>query len=235
MSWWQSLIATPPRLSAAQHEALATLRALPRCDANCAIETQRFIVVDVESTGLNLSTDKLIAIGAVAVSAGAVLLDQGFETVLQQHAPSSIGNILIHGIDGTTQTSGMEPAAALLKFLAYIGNAPLVAYHAAFDRSMIATATKAFLGLQIDNPWLDLAYLAPALYPELAKQSKHQRSLDEWTAEFGIVNVNRHNAVADALATAQLLLVLLASAKHQTGGRLSDLIKTEKAQQWLSR
>ena len=235
MSWWQSLFATPPRLSASQHEALAAFRALPKCDVNCTIESQRFIVVDVESTGLNLSTDKLIAIGAVAVGADAVLLDQGFETVLQQHAPSSVDNILIHGIDGTTQTTGIEPAEALLGFLAYIGNAPLVAYHAAFDRSMIATATKTFLGVKIGNPWIDLAYVAPALYPELAKQSKHQRSLDEWTAEFGITNMNRHNAIADALATAQLLLVLLARAKQQTGGRLRDLIQTEKAQQWLSR
>jgi DNA polymerase-3 subunit epsilon len=235
MNWWQGLFAPPSRLSTSQHDALTAFRALPKCDAKSDIDTQRFIVVDVESSGLNLSTDKLIAIGAVAVSAGAVLLDQGFEVILQQCAPSTVDNILIHGIDGTAQTTGMEPTAALLAFLAYIGNAPLVAYHASFDRSMIDAATKTFLGMKINNPWIDLAYIAPALFPELAIRSKYQRSLDEWTADFAISNMNRHNAVADALATAQLLLVLLARAKHQTGGRLRDLIQTEKGQQWLSR
>lgn len=235
MSWWQGLISRPKGLSASQVDALTAYRALPKCDAQSDIDTQRFIVVDVESSGLNLSTDKLIAIGAVAVSAGAVLLDQGFEVILQQRAPSTVDNILIHGIDGTAQTTGMDPAAALLEFLAYIGNAPLVAYHASFDRSMIDTATKAFLGVKIGNPWIDLAHVAPALFPELAMRSRNQRSLDEWTEDFAISNINRHNAVADALATAQLLLVLLARAKHQTGGRLRDLVQTEKAQQWLSR
>lgn len=235
MTWWQDLFGKTPDLSADQRAALAAFRALPKCEPNTSIDMQRFIVVDVESSGLNLSTDRLIAIGAVVVQGGAVLLDQGFEVVLQQTAPSTTDNILIHGIDGTTQTTGIEPVAGLLKFLAYIGKSPLIAYHAPFDQSMINRATRQFLGMKIDNPWIDLAHVAPALFPELAQGSKRHRALDEWTTDFAIVNTNRHNAVADALATAQLLLVLLARAKQHTGGRLCDLIQTEKAQQWLSR
>ena len=232
MSWWSSLIDRTPLLSADQHAALGAFMTLPKLDLTNTIYAQRFVVVDVESSGLNLKTDRLIAIGAVTVADGAVCLNQGFEVVLQQTTPSAVDNILIHGIDGTTQTSGMEPAAALLKFLAFIGNSPLVAYHAPFDRTMIDRATKTFLGIKIRNPWVDLAHIAPALFPEIAGG---RRALDDWTTAFGIVNTNRHNAVADALATAQLLLVLLARAKRQTSGRMSDLIQIEKAQQWLSR
>ncbi|MBK9626113.1 MAG: 3'-5' exonuclease [Rhodocyclaceae bacterium] len=237
MSWWQNLFGKPPALAEAQHQALAAYRALPKCDSAGKLDAQRFIVVDVESSGLSLSTDRLIAIGAVAVEHGAVRLDQGFEVVLQQAAPSSVDNILIHGIGGTSQTTGMAPAAALLAFLAYVKNSPLVAYHAPFDRSMIDTATQATLGIKIHNPWLDLAYLAPALFPELVKGSKQPRALDDWTNNFAIANTNRHNAVADALATAQLLLVLLSRAQQQVsqGGRLRDLMQMEKAAHWLAR
>lgn len=232
MSWWSDLAGRRPPLSSAQTAALKAFVSMPACDQTIEIEAQRFVVVDVESTGLNLSTDRLIAIGAVTVSNGAIQLDQGLDVVLQQAAPSAVDNILIHGIDGTTQTTGKDPAGALLEFLAFIGNSPLVAYHAPFDRSMINKATKTYLGMNLNNPWLDLAFIAPALLPEMAKG---KQGLDDWTRAFEIVNTNRHNAVADALATAQLLLVLISRANQENVVSLRDLIKLEKAQQWLTR
>ena len=211
---------------------MVAFESLSNCDMSTTLEAQRFVVVDVESTGLNLSTDKLIAIGAVTVINGAIHFDQSLDVVLQQETASGVDNILIHGIDGTTQTSGKNPADALLEFLSFIGNAPLVAYHAWFDRSMINKATKTYLGMTINNPWIDLAFIAPALLPELAKG---KQGLDDWTGAFNIVNTNRHNAVADALATAQLLLVLMSRAHDQNYTTLRDLIQIEKAQQWLTR
>jgi DNA polymerase-3 subunit epsilon len=232
MSWLSVFRGNKPSLSPEQAAALAAFEALPAADSNMALESQRFVVVDVESTGLNLTTDKLIAIGAVTAINRAIHFDQGLDVVLQQETASAVDNILIHGIDGTTQTSGRNPADALLAFLSFIGNAPLVAYHAPFDRSMINKATRTYLGMTIKNPWIDLAFIAPALLPELAK-GKH--GLDDWTGAFDIVNTNRHNAVADALATAQLLLVLMSRAGEQNHTTLRDLIQIEKAQQWLTR
>jgi DNA polymerase-3 subunit epsilon len=50
--------------------------------------------------------------------------------------------------------------------------------------------------------WVDLAWLAPALLPERALSCK---GLDAWLKAFGIANFKRHDALADAFATAQLL------------------------------
>ena len=232
MSWWPIFGDKRPTLSLSQQEALAAFESLSNCDMSTTLEAQRFVVVDVESTGLNLSTDRLIAIGAVIVTNDAIHLEQGLDVILQQEIPSTVDNILIHGIDGTTQTTGKNPVRALLEFLAFIGNSPLVAYHAPFDRSMINKATKRYLGMTIDNPWIDLAFIAPALLPEIAQG---KRGLDEWTAAFEIVNTNRHNAVADALATAQLMLVLMSRAREQNYTSVRNLIQLEKAQQWLTR
>ena len=64
-------------------------------------------------------------------------------------------------------------------------------------------------GLPDDRrPWLDLAPLAGALVPEAYRYGG--RSLDDWLAAFGIECAIRHNAAADALATAELLLRLRA-------------------------
>lgn len=211
---------------------LEVYQTLASCDTQAALAAQRFVVVDVESTGLDVFSDRLIAIGAVEVAGGRLHLGQGFEVVLRQAAPSTVDNILVHGIGGTEQTTGIDPVEALLAFLGYLGNAPLVAYHADFDRTLIERATREFLGITLDNPWIDLAQIAPALYPEHAP---NRHALDDWTALFGIENPNRHNAVADACATAQLLLVLLARAQAQGHARVEALLQLEKDQRWLIR
>ena len=93
-------------------------------------------------------------------------------------------------------------------------------------------ATKSAESATPDNAWLDLAAIAPVVFPEHAR---HARTLDDWTRLFGIPNHARHNALADALATAQLLLVVLARASQSGSRRLADLIAASAGRRWLSR
>ncbi len=205
MSWLERLFGNKVELTPQQAQRLAAWQSLPTPPQGLPMNECRFVVVDVESSGLNLSKDRLIAIGAVAVTNGEVQLNDSFEIVLQQARVSEKENILIHGIGGAAQREGVLPADALLTFLEYLGKDPLIAFHVAFDESMISRAMKTFLGLNFRHAWADLAYVAPALYPQLARQL---RSLDDWMGVFKISNYARHNALADALATAELLLAL---------------------------
>ncbi|MFZ5474238.1 MAG: PolC-type DNA polymerase III, partial [Pseudomonadota bacterium] len=171
-------------------------------------------------------------IGAVAVAHGRIRLADSFEIVLRQEAISDKDNILIHGIGGERQREGIEPAEALLRFLEYLGNSPLVAFHVAFDAIMIRRACQQYLGLDWRHPWLDLAYVMPALLPQYARK---YRALDHWVGHFGIGNYARHNALADALATAQLLLTALPLARRQGQNHYRALQELERAQHWLDR
>ncbi len=199
------LFGAKPELTDAQAQRLARWRALPEVAIGSPMDASRYIVVDVETSGLNVNKDRLIAIGAVAVSNGRISLSDSLEIVLQQHRVSDKQNILIHGIGGTAQSEGVPPVDALLTFLEYVGRDPLIAFHVAFDQTMIGRAIREYLGFKLQHTWADLAYVAPALYPELARRC---RSLDHWMANFGISNYARHSALADAVATAELLLAL---------------------------
>jgi DNA polymerase-3 subunit epsilon len=219
--------APKPRLSPRQAEWLASWRMLPKIESTSRIDQTRLVVVDVETTGLNLMNDTLISIGAVAVVNGRIALGDSFSVVLQQRESSRKENILIHGISGSAQREGVLPADALLAFLEYLGKSPLVAFHVAFDETMIKRALHQYLGISFEHPWLDLAYVLPTLYPGLMPS---HRSLDDWASHFDIGNDDRHNAVADALATAQLLLVAIAQARlaHETRN-YDGLRKLERA------
>ena len=197
--------------------------------ADAPLSATRVVVADVETSGLDPHRDRLIAIGAVGLEHGLIRLGDSFRVVLRQAHASAAENILVHGIDGTTQLGGTEPGEALTAWLAFAADAPLAGFHADFDRIAIARAAKAALGIEPSNTWLDLAFIAPALF------GRDPASLDDWLRHFGIQPYARHDALADALATAQLLQIVLAEADRKSIRTLRALAALERDQRWLER
>lgn len=218
-------------LSAAQQSRLASLKQKISAHRTAEFNTDRIVVVDVETSGLSLVDDHLIAIGAVAIQGGRISYADSFDVLLRQETASNKANILVHGIGGTAQRSGLPPEEALLAFLEYLDGAPLFAFHVAFDETMLRKACKKFLGLDFNHTWADLAYLMPEFFPQ---QAKKYHALDDWLTHFSIGNQARHNALADALATAQLGLIALHHAQAKRMGNFKALQEIDKAQRWLS-
>jgi DNA polymerase-3 subunit epsilon len=231
IKWLGSWFGPKPQLRPHQAARLGIWRAIPVASQSASVEHSRFVVVDVETTGLNLMQDKLISIGAVAVVNGKVALGDSFYVVLQQQAASEKGNILVHGIGSSAQLEGDPPVDALLSFLEYLGKSPLIAFHVTFDETMIKRALRDYLGVNFKHPWLDLAYVMPGLHPPLAKK---YRALDDWTGHFNIRIDARHNALADALATAQLFQVAHSHAAEKNISGYAELRDLEKNQRWVS-
>lgn len=217
-------------LSPEQQQRLDAWRKLTPANLQARHEECRYVIVDVESSGLNMAKDRLISIGAVALVGGRIDFSDAFQVVLRQDQVSSHENILIHGIGGSTQSEGVEPAEALLSFLHYIGKDPLVAYHAFFDQAMIDKAMLEYLGCQLGQPWIDLAWVLPDFFPHW---NDNRVSLDSWLEVFAIENISRHNAVFDAYATAKLLQVAIAHGNGKGASSPARFIGIEKARRWL--
>jgi DNA polymerase-3 subunit epsilon len=233
MRWLDRLVNRGPVLDAAAAARLERWTQLAEPALDVPPDAARMLVVDVESTGLDVRRDRLLAIGAVALVGGRIDLADSFYRVLRQDTASSRENILVHGIGGTEQTSGDDPIEVLLAFLEYAGKAPLVAFHAGFDEIMIDRAVRHFLRSTAfrQRRWLDLAFLAPALHP--GEQHADLHALDDWLGCYGITVYRRHDALADALATAQLLQVLLARAAGQGVGTVAKAFATSADARWL--
>jgi DNA polymerase-3 subunit epsilon len=232
IKWLGSWFGPKPQLEAEQLHRFELWQALPPVELKMPITASRYVVVDVETTGLSLTQDRLISIGAVAVVNGKIVLGDSFYAVLQQCSASERDNILLHGIGTAAQLEGEAPVEALLAFLEYLGKSPLVAFHVTFDETMIKGALRNYLGLNFKHPWLDLAYVMPGLNPQMARKL---RALDDWIAQFNIRIEVRHNALADALATAQLLQIALSLARKKSVAEYAGLADIEKAQRWVNR
>jgi DNA polymerase III subunit epsilon len=214
-----------------QRRRLDAWRALPDPAYGSAAEA-RWIVIDVESSGLDPRRDALIAVGAVAVVARRIVLGQTYYRVLRQQTPSRADNILVHRIGGTEQLEGEDPRDVLIGMLEFAGKAPCVGYNAPFDAAMLDRAGRTWLGERIRLDWLDLAWLGPAVAREIAGP---RQPLDVWLHALGMTSAGRHHALADAFATAQLLLVLERRAAEQGIRTVAELRKASAAQRWLAR
>jgi DNA polymerase-3 subunit epsilon len=190
----------------------------------------RFIALDLETTGPRMLTDRIISIGAVAVTDGTVRHDDAFEALLRQERSSAVDNILVHQIGGQAQLGGTDPAEALVRCLEFVGDSRIVAFRAEFDQTVFRREARLRLGVHAWPRFIDLAALLSALFPGTANDT-----LDEWVGHFGLPPIGRHHAIADAYATARLLMIVLQAAARAGIETSRDLRDAEQAQRWLGR
>jgi DNA polymerase III subunit epsilon len=208
------------------------LERLPAAAAlsECSLREQRWVVLDLETTGLNLNKDRVLSIGAVVIEDGAIDFRQQFERTLQYPQVKLGPSVLIHGIGPSAIAAGSDPAQALLELMEYIGDSPVLAFHAPFDQHMLGRALKDHLGCKLQHPFLDVADIAPLLCPQAHIR---EAGLDDWIDWFKLEVFERHHASADALATAELALILFSRARQQQIH--SPLNLQQRLSQWKRR
>lgn len=226
MSWLIHLLRPQAELPPAVAQRLEAWRALPAVREDATIESMRLVVVDVETSGLNPRRHRLLSIGAVAVEGMRLAPQHTFNAVLRNETPTSRDNIAVHGLTPSAQAAGEPPEQALMEFLTFVGMSPCIAFHAAFDQTVLDRALRTTLGTRLPSMWLDLAHLAPAVVPEARLP---QAALDDWLAYFRLQAHVRHNAVHDAQVASELLLILLARAAARGLTTLAQLSAAAQA------
>ncbi len=211
MNWFDRLRAQRENttLTAANADALRCWQALPAADSARAHFETRYTVVNTEASGLDLEHDRLLAVAAIAIDNGLLDPEQSYYAALETDAET-----------------------ALLDLLVFAGKGPLVVFNADFNRGMLERAWRMRLGIEAELPWIDLHFLLPALFPERIEAPAR---LADWMAIFGIETFQRHHALGDAWAIAQLFLAAQARALQSGAGSARALIDLERSRRQLWR
>lgn len=208
-----------PSLNHQQQHQLERLKQLKRRTMQ-PLQQQRLVIVDVETSGLNMLKDKILSIAAIVIEQGAIQLKHTFNCTLNRESIGVTPSILLHRISPSQLAEGVHPVDALLAFWQFVGDSPLFAFHAEFDKRMLQRESKELLNFKPETKFYDVAEIAPLL--ESIENSKTMH-LDDWVDYFKLTNLQRHTAQADALVTAELLLILLRRAKNQAVTEFSQL------------
>lgn len=227
--WWQNLKqklgigVLQAAVELDQKTQLRLTEATPLVPAEQPLSSTPTMVFDLETTGLNTRTDTVLSIGAVKILPNkGIDLGNSFYQVLDIAVDLAGESQLIHGLTQKDLAAGCAPRQALLDFFTYSKDHIWLAFHAEFDRRMIKNAALQHLGLIVDPQPIDVAYMAPLLFPEFYKP---KIGLDHWLEVFNLPMLGRHNATADALATAELLMILINKAQevgYKTWGELGQ-------------
>ncbi len=170
------------------------------------LEAVRFVVFDTETTGLDPKIDRILSIGTVAVKNFQIDISDSLECYVKQEEFNS-ETVKIHGILKEGSTEKIDESQAIRDFLKHIGNAVLVAHHAAFDIAMVNQALARLDLPKLKNKLVDTGQLYRKT--KYVKTDKHY-SLDELCDMFSITMHDRHTASGDAYLTAVLFLKISA-------------------------
>ena len=175
------------------------------------LDSAAYVVLDVETTGLNTHTDKIIAIGAVRIKNGvedaefSELIDPGRR--VPEHT-AQITGITSSMVRGKPKLTDVMPA-----FADFCKNAVLVAHCAPFAIAFIRRAFRA-AGLPFHYPVLDTMTLVRRQYPALKKYKAAYRTASV-CQHLGISLSDEHNVMCKARTTGRILLRALADLRSQ--------------------
>lgn len=156
-----------------------------------------FVAFDIETTGLNAKSDRIIEIGAVLFSNGEVI--DTFNAMVDPGRPIPPEITKLTGIDDTMVRGQPDISAVLPAFINFVSGRVLAAHNATFDISFISEACKR-LKINYHPTFLDTRNMARGLLTNLSKFDLHTVS-----QELNIQPFQHHRASDDAGAVAYIL------------------------------
>src|SRR5215208_2983557 len=181
--------------------------------------TGPFSVVDVETTGLSAIYDRVIEVAVVSVEGNEVV--SRWSTLVDPRVPVPPFITRLTGIHAGMLRGRPTFAEVAPRLREALGEGPLVAHNASFDEPFLRHAFTR-TGERLELPRLCTLRLARRLLPRLRSYR-----LDGLLHHLGIEVGRRHRALADAEATAQLLLRLLPLAAEHGIVDLNELFRLQ--------
>lgn len=204
----------------------------PAPDPRLHWRTVPFAVIDVETSGLDARSDELLAIGMVMIEEGRIRLDLNWETLVQPptDAPVGVEAMRVHGLMPDDTADAPPIADVLPDLITRLAGRALVVHVASIDIGFLNRALRRTHGITLRGPAIDTARLAATFYreDELIGETRGQPlsiQLRELCAQYELPIHTEHDALGDALSTAQLFLAQAARLEQHGRPTLRDLLR----------
>jgi DNA polymerase III subunit epsilon len=171
--------------------------------ANFDQKSERYVVISLETTGLNPKKDVMVSIGAIAVINNTIMVGDSFEVIIPQyqylHDNGITNDFLIE-----SKNLKLTEDKAIETFLEFTKNATLVGHRIHFDIEMINEALDKLDCGRLKNEALDVE----VMYKKLMDSNEKQYSIDDLLKLHKITKSDRHSSSEEAFSIALLFLKL---------------------------
>ncbi len=155
-----------------------------------------YIALDLETTGLSPSMDRILEIGAVKVVNGQIL--ETYETLVNPERKIEKRIEELTGITDEMASEGIDTRKAVTELVEFCGDLPLLGHNILFDYSFVKQNAMN-LNLTFDKEGIDTLKIARTLFPGM-----EHRSLQALCSYYHIQPEKTHRAAHDALAAMEL-------------------------------
>ena len=177
-----------------------------RADLDKDLYHSELLAVDLEMTGLEPGRHEIISFGWVPISRGQIILGEARRLLVKpKHGVGD--SATIHGIHDHHLEDAMALPDALDQFWQALAGRVFVAHHGAFDIAFLNQACQQLYGHKLPFDLLDtLRVEAKRLHRQGEHYDKQLLRLYACCERYELPPMGAHDALSDAIVTAQLLL-----------------------------
>ena len=171
------------------------------------LDDATYCVLDLETTGISITTEKITEVGIMKVKNGEVIDE--FEIFVNPEKPIPQRVVEVTNITDEMVKDAETIDKVFPKILEFVGDSIIVAHNASFDVGFLKHNAK-LLGYEFNNTYIDTLPLAKDLFPDLKKYK-----LGKIADSLGIEVDVAHRALADVDTTVKVFNVMLKKLKDK--------------------
>ncbi len=176
------------------------------------LKNTQLIAIDFETTGLDVNRDEIISMGYCPVNDGIIRLANSVHIIVKPQQSLSSENVVIHGLTDDQVNQGVSVEVAMTKFLELTKGKVIVAHYHSIEKYFIQRLAQQVLGRTIPLSIIDTFNIAEQrMLRRNQIISSNSLRLFNLRKQQGLPDYHAHNALEDAISTAELFLAQIAS------------------------
>lgn len=192
------------------------------------VEAAPLLAIDLEMTGLDPHRDEIVSIGWVPIDSGAIDLAGARDRRLARRRRETVGDsATIHGLRDCDLVDAEAPETGLRALLEALRGRVAVFHHAPLDLAFLSRALGEALQLSWPAPVIDtLAWHRRRMHLSGGEESRQDAAtLEAAGRHHDLIARSQHDALADALSCAELVLALA----RQSRARLLEVAQPPRS------
>lgn len=193
-----------------------------RPSARASWRSARFIVIDVETTGLDARRDEIISFAAVPVEEARVVVAERVRGLVRPRIAPPAASVEVHGLRAADLEAAPAAPEALAPLLPVLEGRIPVTHRSWVERTFLSPVLRS-LGSGLARRGVDTALLWRLLCIERGEDDPGWRTLTAIATALGLPFHRPHEAEGDALTTAQVFLALATHLESHGRGSVREL------------
>lgn len=196
---------------------------VPFPDVNSVFHEANILAVDFETTGLDAVQDKLLSVGFVEMSQQQIKLNTCYHQIINTKQKLKANNVVIHQITDQQQQKGQPLEVVVEALLKALAGKVMLVHYARIEREFLQQACLELYGVAPSFPIIDtLAIAKRRLDKKDVAYDPSELRLGALRKRYHLPQYFAHNALNDAIATAELLLAQTCHFSNKT--RLKEFL-----------